>query len=41
MKVTITSRHLELDDDIRSYAEKKLRNRSTHDFIRREAPSNS
>ena len=30
MKVTITSRHLELDDDIRSYAEKKLRKAETY-----------
>jgi len=30
MKMTITGRHLELDDDIRSYAEKKMRKAETY-----------
>ena len=30
MKVTITGRHLELNDDIRSYAEKKVRKAETY-----------
>ena len=30
MKITITGRHLELDDDIRSYAEKKMHKAETY-----------